>query len=526
MQSSDLSTITDLDTLRHLILKQASTIATQTHLISTQQQELLTRQTKIDALTFELARLKRWQFGKKSEQLQGVQSELFTQTVEEDIAAVEVQLTQLQNPASLTDASPSAEPIPPAPHRTPLPAHLPRIEVRHDLPSCQCVACGTTLSCIGEEVSEQLDCEPIRFFVRRHIRPKYACRSCQSIKTAALPAQIIDKGLPAPGLLAQVLIAKYADHLPLYRQEAVYARSGVSLSRSTMAGWVGAAGAALMPLVQAMREDLQGQSVLHADETPVQMLDPGAGVTKRAYLWGYRSVEDCTHRCVIFDFQTSRAGEHAQRFLGSFKGALMVDDYAGYKALFAGGKIDELGCWAHVRRKFFELHKANKSMLAHEAIERIGVLYEIERHTKEWEVEKRHRYRQERAVPHLSELHRWLQACRVQVREGSGMAGAIDHALKRWPALIRYVENGGYPLDNNALENAIRPIALGRKNWLFAGSESAGQRAAAVMSLIGTARMNGIDPHAYLKDILMRLPTHPYSRLRELLAYHWQPSHG
>ena len=301
-------------------------------------------------------------------------------------------------------------------------------------------------------------------------------------------------------------------------------RSGIALSRSTLAGWVGACGVALQPLVDALATHLLGHSVLHADETPVAVLSPGLGRTHRAYLWAYRNGSHSATPAVVFDFQMSRAGKHAQQFLEGYQGALMVDDYAGYKALFAAGSVTELACLAHVRRKFFELHAANKSLVAAEALAAIGQLYQIERQAAGLSASARQTLRMNEAKPVLDAWHVWLIETRRKVPDSSGTAKAIDYALRRFPALMRYLDDGTYPIDNNPVENAIRPVALGRKNWLFAGTESAGRRAAAILSLIESAKLNGHDPFAYLKDVLTRLPTHPYRRLGELLPFNWMPA--
>jgi transposase len=401
-----------------------------------------------------------------------------------------------------------------------LPADLPRVEVRHEPASCTCGRCGSALTPIGEHVSEKLDCKPLEFFVRRDIHPQYACRACQTITAVPVAPALIDRGIAAPGLIAQVVIQKYTDHLPLYRQEAIFARSGVNLSRATLAEWVGAAGVWLKPLVSALRQELLTEAVLHADETPVALLDPGAGKTHRAYLFAYRSAGGRPR--VVFDFCLSRSGKHAAAFLKDYRGALMVDDYSGYKALFETG-ITELGCWAHARRKFHELHQANQSTHAFEALQRIAVLYRIEEQVKALDAAARCACRQRHAMPHLATFKDWLIQLRQSTLGQSGLAKAIDYTLRRWAALTRYLDDGRYPIDNNPIENAIRPIALGRKNWLFAGSESAGQRAAAIMSLLATAKANGHDPHAWLTDVLTRLPTIPNRRLGELLPHRWQP---
>jgi transposase len=337
-----------------------------------------------------------------------------------------------------------------------------------------------------------------------------------------VPAHVIDKGLPTTGLLAQVLVAKYHDHLPLYRQEAIFARAGLAVPRSTLAQWVGQCGVALQPLVEALKAELLGHSVLHADETPVAMLKPGTGQTHRAYLWAYGTTAFADLRGVVYDFTDSRAGQHAKAFLGDWRGTLVCDDYAGYKELFAKG-VTEAGCLAHARRKFFELHAQHQSPIAGAALKYFQDLYQVERDTADLDPAGRNALRQERARPLAKAFHAWLLTQRARVPNGSAIAKAIDYSLKRWEALTRYLQDGDVLVDNNHLENRLRPVALGRGNWLFAGSLRAGQRAAAVMSLIQSAKLNGHDPYAYLRDVLARLPTQPASRLDELLPHRWQP---
>jgi hypothetical protein len=329
--------------------------------------------------------------------------------------------------------------------------------------------------------------------------------------------------MAAVGLLTWILISKYLDHLPLYRLEQIAARDRVMLARSTLAEWVGRTGVALQPLVDRLIELLLKRGTLHIDETPVPQLDPGSGKTKRAYLWAYRSNDlEEGPRIIVFDYRGGRSGEHARQFLGSWQGHLMVDDYGGYKALFATARQEsciELGCWAHARRKFFELHQANASSMALEALTRIGQLYPIEQQGKALSIDARQQLRVEQSQPALHALHEWLIQTRIKTANGGGSAKALDYTLKRWPSLIRYAETGHLPIDNNPVENTIRPIALGKKNWLFAGSERAGQRAAAIQTLLGTAKLNGLDPAAWLRDTLEKLPTWPNSRIDELLPF-------
>jgi transposase len=323
--------------------------------------------------------------------------------------------------------------------------------------------------------------------------------------------------MAAPGLIAWILISKYLDHLPLYRLEQIASRDGVILARSTLSEWVGRYGFALQPLADRLAELLRQRLILHADETPVQQLDPGKGKTKRAYLWAYRSNDlDEGPGLAVFDYQTGRSGAHARAFLDGWKGHLVVDDYAGYKALFGLG-VTEVGCMAHARRKFFDLHVANQSPVAAEALRRIAELYEIEGRGRKLDTEQRQQLRAQEADPKLQSLHDWLQSTRQGVANGGSLAKAMDYSLKRWPALSRYALSGDLPIDNNPVENVIRPIAVGKKNWLFTGSERAGRRAAAIQSLLATAKLNGIEPSAWLKDTLEKLPTWPNSRLDELL---------
>ena len=375
---------------------------------------------------------------------------------------------------------------------------------------------------IGEDVAEKLDYVPGVFSVERHVRGKWACSQCETIVQAPVDAHIIDKGIPTAGLLAQVLVAKYADHLPLYRQEAIFGRAGLAIPRSTLAQWVGICGVRLQPLVDAMKAQILQHRVLHADETPVQMLKPGDGKTHRAYLWAYAPGAFEDMRAVVYDFCESRAGDHARKFLGEWRGSLACDDFSGYKALIASG-VTEVGCLAHARRKFFDLHAASKSQIAGFALEQFSRVYDIEREVKNLDADQRKAIRQQQSKPVLDALHQWMALQRQKVPDGSATAKALDYSLRRWVALTRFVEDGQLPVDNNWIENQIRPIAIGRNNWLFAGSLRAGQRAAAVMSLIQSARMNGHDPYAYLKDVLTRLPTQRASRIEELLPHRWQP---
>jgi transposase len=501
--------------LRELAQELIAKIIEQSKTITAKDSDILYRQAKIDKLTHELATLKRWKFGRSSEQLNGVQISLLDETIDADIAAIEQELKDL-TPAPKTEAAPRQQP-----KRAALPAGLPRVAIHHEPDSTTC-QCGCQLQRIGQDVSEKLDYTPGVFTVEEHIRGKWVCQDCETLIQAPVPAQIIDKGIPTAGLLAQVLVAKYSDHLPLYRQERIFGRAGVEIPRSTLAQWVGICGVRLQPLVDALKAEVMRHSVLHADETPVAMLKPGNGKTHRAYLWAYApgAFEDL--RAVVYDFCESRAGEHARTFLGKWQGSMVCDDYAGYKAGFVSG-ITEVGCMAHSRRKFFDLHVSSKSEIAGQAVAYISQLYDVEREIKLLKPDERLAIRQARSKPLANKFHEWMLLNRQKITDGTATAKAFDYSLKRWTALTRFLDDAQLPIDNNWIENQIRPIAIGRNNWMFAGSLRAGQRAAAVMSLIQSARLNGHDPYAYIKDVLTRLPTQKNSQIADLLPHRWQP---
>ena len=506
MNLATLDDISDIDELRKSSLE-----------LLTERDALIARKDKrIELLEQMLQVLRRHRFGARSEQFNAEQHGLWDAALSEDLAATKSAVEAVSPPRVERERA--------QPKRQPLPADLPRVVERIEPESCTCGQCGGALHTIGEEISEKLDIKPVEFFVRQTIRPKLACRTCETMQTPpALPA-IIERGIPAPGLLAHVLISKYADHLPLTRQSDMLGRSGVTLPVSTLCEWVGATGFALQPLVDALREELHRASVLHADETPVQMLDPGNGKTRTAYIFAYRRGEIAAPPIIVFDFAENRSGANARRFLADYGGALVVDDYAGYKHLFQSTPMREIGCWAHARRKFFELHEANKSTLAAEALTRIGAIYAVERDTDGMDAEQRFAHRQAYAQPKVEALIAWLESLRPSINGGSATAKAVDYLLRRKAAFTAYLDDGRFPIDNNPVENAIRPVALGRKNWLFAGSALAGQRAANIMSLIQTAKANGHDPHAYLRDVLTRLPTQLNSRIGELLPHTWKPA--
>lgn len=417
-----------------------------------------------------------------------------------------------------------------------LPAHLRRehhvhrprtTAAHHDATGqpCGCTVCGARLRQIGQEVSEQLEYVPGHFKVVRHVRPKLACVGCQGIFQASAPSRPIARGLPGPALLAQVMVSKYCDHSPLYRQSAIYARSGVELDRSTLAGWVDKGDQLIAPLVRALSRHVLAASKIHGDDTPVKVLDPGAGKTKTGRLWVYVRDDRPAARgdppAAWFRYSPDRRGNHPQDHLRGFKGALQADAYAGWDHLYTNG-VQEVACWAHARRPWWDLYLQTKKApdsVAAQALRRIRELYRIEAEVRGQEPEVRQAHRQAHAVPVLQEMKAWLQGLVPQVSAKGELAQAALYSLKRWTALTRYVEDGRLEIDNNAAERALRGISLGRKNYLFMGSDAGGERAAALYSLVESAKLNAIDPMAYLTEIFSRIADHPINRVHELLPW-------
>ena len=418
-----------------------------------------------------------------------------------------------------------------------LPAHLPRepqvhrpetTPAHHDAQGqpCGCGECGGRLREIGRDVSEQLEYVPGRFKVVRHVRPKLACVRCQRVFQAAAPSRPISRGLPGPALLAHVMVGKYCDHQPLYRLSGIFARDGVELDRSTLAGWVGQGDALIDPLVAAVRRYVMANDKVHGDDTPVKVLAPGTGKTRTGRLWVYvrddRPAGDTAPRAAWFAYSADRGGEHPQEHLRGFRGALQADAYAGWPKLYATGRVQEVACWAHARRPWWDLFldsKRDADCVAAEALRRIRALYEIEEQIRGQPPEVRKAQRQARAGPLLEALQTWLQALLPRVSVKSDIAQAIGYSLNRWKALTRYVDDGRLEIDNNAAERALRGVSLGRKNFLFMGSDAGGERAATFYSLVETAKLNGLDPEAYLREVFTRIADHPINRIDELLPW-------
>lgn len=474
--------------------------------------ELLISQLTNEKLRFEIAVLKRARFGRSSEALdrQIEQLELSVEDLEASVAEV---------PAAAVPAA-LAEKIKPV--RRPLPAALPREEIVHEA-ACQCPACGGALTPAGEDMAEMLEWIPGRYKVIRHVRPKYACASCHTLVQAPAPSRPIARGLAGPALLAHVLVGKYVDHLPLYRQSAIFARDGIELERSTLADWVGGAAQLLSPLVECLAKYVMAGKKLHGDDTPVPVLEPGKGRTREGRLWTYvrddRPAGSTDAPAVLLRYSPDRKGAHPRRHLAPFTGVLQADGYAGFEKLY-GEKIQEAACWAHVRRKFYDVHVALASPIAEEALRRIAELYAIEAEIRGKLPDERAAVRQARAGPLIEAMHEWLHTQHARLSRKSELAQAMRYAVARWAALTRYLADGRLEIDNNAAERALRAVALGRKNWLFAGSDDGGERAAAIYSLLGTAKLNGLNVEAYLRYVLEKLPEHPVNRVEELLPWH------
>jgi len=471
----------------------------------------LTQQLAV--LEQQLAALRRARFGKSSEKLDAniEQMELMIEDLESTVAEL-----------TTSDELPTKPKVKTKRARQTLPESLPRDTQLHDTDEC-CSDCGHTLSLIGEDVSEQLEYKPASFRVIRHVRPKYRCDGCSSLQQASAPSKPIPKSYAGPGLLAHIAVAKYCDHLPLYRQSGIYAREGVELKRSTLADWVGKICHLLRPLNDALNTYVMESDKIHGDDTPVPVLQPGRKTTKQGRLWGYlrdnRPAGDCSAPAVWFAYTPDRKGIWPQQHLADYHGTLQADGYAGYNELYKGDQIKEAACWAHVRRKFFEIHKVQPDSFASSVVERIAELYEIEEDVRGKPADQRQAAREARAGPILQELKEALRSTRSKIPKKMPLAQAIHYALVRWDALTLYTMNGALEIDNNPIEREIRPIALGRKNYLFAGSDAGGERAAMMYSLINTAKLNGVDPEAYLTRVLNTIADHPVNRVHELLPW-------
>jgi transposase len=487
--------------------------------------EIYAKTLHIEKLKSQLAALRRARFGRSSEKLDREieQLELLIGDLEE-VQAETAERMQPPETAGPTQCRNRMQPV-----RRALPEHLPRERVEHELP-CACPACGgTRLSVIGTDTREVLEYVPSQFKVIVHERPKVSCRDCETITQPAMPSLPIKRGLPGPALLAHVLVSKYCDHLPLHRQSAIYSRASVEIERSTMADWVGRMAFLLEPLAEAVAKHVRAGETIHADDTPVPVLDPGRGKTKTGRLWvavrDERPWGSAVPPAAFYRYAPDRKAEQAQALLKDCRGYLHADAYGGFKNLYephpitGEAKFTEVACWAHARRKIYEVHAATASPAAASLLAMIALLFTIESDIRGVTPERRLAIRREQAVPLLAQLKYNFESTLSQVSGKSALAQALRYSLSRWEALTRYTQDGRLDICNNAAERSIRPLAIDRKNWLFAGSDLGGERAAIIYTLTETAKMNGIDPEAYLRAVIDRIADHPMKKIGELLPW-------
>jgi len=505
----------DVTALRTLLLAREQEHATELDAAREGLKEQVLRNEQLKA---RLAKLLRQRFGASSEKMRGAidQLELIIGDIEEEIA----ETTPGEPEPKPATIEPGIQPRR-KPKRRPLPETLPRDVVEHAA-ACSCPKCGGALRRLGEDVTEVLEYVPGSFRVIRHVRPKLSCRCCESITQAPAPSLPINRGLAGPGLLAHVLVGKFCDHLPLHRQAEIYARDGIDLDRSTLADWVGQCARLLRPLIDAVGAHVMAAERIHADDTTVPVLAPGNGKTKTGRIWCYvrddHPFAGKAPKAVLYCYSPDRKAEHPKAHLAGFKGILQADGYAGYAGLYRQG-VTEAACMAHVRRKFFDIHVETKSPQAWEAMQRIAALYAVEDVIRGEPAEIRLKVRAERSEKLLADLRKWLDTTLSRVSGRGDMAKAIRYALARWDALTLVLRDGRVCIDNNAAERAMRPIPLGRRNWLFAGSDSGGERAAAILSLTQTAKLNWLDPEDYLRKVLTCIADHPVKRVHELLPW-------
>jgi transposase len=485
--------------------------------------ETLRKQTVLNEhLQHQLEKLLRRIYGRKSEKLDPNQLLLFAREI---LEATGVDPATAPPAADAQPAEPvgQADPLKKNGHgRKPLPKSLERRRKVHEVPPEQlpCPDCGAVRIRIGEEIREQLEFIPASLVVIEHVRPKYACKDCQAnVVIAERLPEPIEKGLPGPGLLAQVIVSKYADHLPLYRQEGIFRRHGVELSRQTMCDWMAVSAELLEPIVKEMHREIKKSRVIQTDDTTVPVLDRSLGKTRTGRLWDYLGDRDHPH--VVYDYTPDRSSEGPLRMLEGYEGYLQADAYSAYDTLYAGKQIIEVGCWAHARRKFDEA-KTSDAVRAHVALAMIQRLYTVEKDGKDLDDEAREAVRKDQSKPILKEIHTWLLQEKDRALPRSPISEAIGYALNHWQALERYTEAGWLSIDNNASERGMKPVAVGRKNWLFAGSDAGGKTAATLMSLCATCKNLGVDAFAYLRDVLERISTHPARRIGELLPNQWK----
>jgi transposase len=522
--SRDDSLPTDLASAHALIIAQRTALSAAELRTRAAESEAQYCALLIEKLKFTIRKLRHERFGQSSERGALLdQLELQLADLEADVAQSEAAARMAATGDKIMVASFERR----RPARRPLPEHLPRERIVYPAPlACPCCG-GTTLRKIGEDVTETLELIPRQWKVIQHVREKFSCRACEAITQPPAPSHPIARGRAGPKLLAHILFSKYGLHLPLNRQSAVYAREGVDLDVSTLADWVGAAAATLMPLVEAIRAHVFAAERIHADDTTVPVL--AKGKTRTGRLWTYvrddRPFAGPGPPAAVFFYSRDRGGEHPEQHLAGFAGLMQADAYAGFNRLYQAdrkaGPIIEAACWAHARRKFFDLARINKAPIAAEAVARIDALFAIERELNGLVPRQRVDVRTERSWPLVIELESWLREQRTKVSKNSETGKAIDYSLKRWTALTRFLDDGRLCMSNNAAERELRAVAVGRKNWTFAGSDEGGRRAAALYTLIATGKLNNVDPQAWLADMLARLPDHPARRIGELLPWQW-----
>jgi transposase len=518
---------TDLASAHALILAQRQALSAAEAKARNAEAEARVRELMIEQMKFTIAKLRHEQFGQSSER------GAVLEQLELQLADMEEDASQAEAAAHLAAAAAASQKITVAaferrkPARRPLPEHLPRERIVYPSPSA-CPGCGGALHKLGEDVTETLELVPRQWKVIQHVREKFSCRSCEAITQPPAPWHPIARGRAGPGLLAHIMFAKYGLHLPLNRQSTVYAREGIELDVSTLADWVGATAATLMPLVEVIRSHVFAAERIHADDTTVRVL--AKGKTRIGRLWIYlrddRPFAGPDPPAAVFFYSPDRTAKHPEQHLASFAGLMQADAYTGFNRLYGAGRkpgpISEAACWAHARRQFFDPARLNKAPIAIEAVERIDALFAIEREINGLSPQERVRMRTERSRPLVIALERWLREQRAKLSRQNKVAKAVAYSLTRWVALTRFLDDGRVCMSNNAAERGIRPIAMGRKNWTFAGSDEGGRRAAAIYTLIETCKLNDVDPQAWLADVLARLQDHPAKRIADLLPWNWK----